>query len=368
MHVPGSPDMPTGYARVTADMIIRLIGLGHDVAISATAGIMSHRSSWRGVQVYPCTPYADFGEDVVEGHYRDFKADLVITILCTWILKYPDVWRNLRTIHITPVDCEPMSVQDYQVICDTGGTPAAVTRFGLAQMKARGLADPLYLPHGVDTRIFKPPADRASLRDAIGVTDRFVIGLNFMNNDRERKAIFQQFKAFAKFHARHPDALLAVHAIKILPEGFNLPQLADHLGLQGAVMFSPQYELVTGAIPPEAVADWYGMCDVVTNVGNEGFGLPFIEAQACGTPVVYGGWGTGPEVVGAGFRVKGQEHWNRVHAAEWHVPFIASIVQAYERAYTQAAALRGKARAAAMAWDADQVCADYWGPVLASLD
>jgi len=123
------PQMPTGYATQAGLIIPRLAALGHEVAVSASAGIESHQSRWRNFRVYGKTPYADFGEDVVQGHARDFGADLVITFLCTWILN-PLAWRDLRVIHLTPVDCEPMSVRDYRVISGTGGTPAAVSRWG----------------------------------------------------------------------------------------------------------------------------------------------------------------------------------------------------------------------------------------------
>ena len=373
---------------MAADLIPRLAAMGHDVAISANALVTSHMSSWRGHVVYPCTPYDDVGEDVVLGHYRDFKADLCVTLMCTWVLKIHQPWRDMRTIHVTPVDCMPMSAQDYRAIWLTGGLPAAVSRFGMEAMRARGL-DPVYLPHVVDTGLFRPPADRDGLREAIGVGGKFVVGLNFMNNDRARKAIFEQFKAFATLHLGdkerglppHPDTVLAVHAIKVLPEGLHLPQLAEHLGLKdmavagrdGAVMYSPQYRLVTGQIPAQAMADWYGACDVVSNVGNEGFGLPLIEAQACGTPVVAGGWGTGPELTAprAGWRVKGQAEWNRVHAAEWRTPLITDLERKYEAAHREltyspelAAAYRSKVRAFAMRWDADKVIPATWGPVL----
>ena len=119
------PDAATGYSRVVTDTVPRLIGMGHDVAVSASGLVLSRMETWRGVTIYPCTPYQDFGEDVVGGHYADFKADVVFTLLCTWIL-HPEAWRDLNTVHITPVDCMPMSVQDYDVIVNSGGLPVAV--------------------------------------------------------------------------------------------------------------------------------------------------------------------------------------------------------------------------------------------------
>lgn len=365
------PDMPTGYANQTALLLPRLKALGHDVAVSATAGQDNHPGFWQGIPVFPCTTYADVGEDVVYGHYQEFKADLVITLLCTWLLKYPAVWRHFRAIHMTPVDCSPMSMADYQVIADTGGTPAAVSEFGLRMMRegaeGRAKLDPLYLPHGVDTKCFKPAADREEMRSAMGYDGKFVVGMNFMNNDRWRKNIDPAMRGFARFHAKHPDSVLAIHAIQALPEGLHLPRLAARLGISKAVSWSPQQEMVTGVITPRMLADWYNPLDIYLGPGNEGFGLPHVEAQACGVPVILGDWSTGPDLVGPGWLVSGQPFSNEKHQADWHYASIGSIADRLEEAYELAGKRRDDARSFALSHDINRVMRKHWEPVLAEL-
>jgi glycosyltransferase involved in cell wall biosynthesis len=365
------PDMPTAYASQTAELLPRFQALGHEVALFATAGQDSHPSMWRGIPVFPKTPYADIGEDVVRPHYDMFKADLLVTFFCTWIIKYPQVFRDMRTIHLTPVDCDPMSIRDYRVIADTGGTPAAVSRAGEAMMRKGGPGreplDPLYLPHGVNTKTFAPPADRDAVRGDMGYDGKFVVGMNFMNNDKFRKNVNQALRAFAVFHAAHPDSLLALHAIQALPEGYNLPVYARHLGIEKAVRWTPQYELVSGMIPPKVLADWYGALDVLMNPGNEGFGLPTIEAQACGTPVITGNWGTGPELTGAGWLCSGELWWNDVHQADWHHASVASLADCLGEAYEDARNRRAAARDNALQWEIGRQVRDYWEPVLSEL-
>ena len=360
------PDMPTGYGTQTQLLLPRLKALGHQLAVSCTGGQDSHPSYWNGIPVFPKTPYVFAGEDVVYDHYQAFDADLVFTLLCTWTLEYPMVWRELRTIHVTPVDCDPMSAADYSVISATGGTPAAISRFGESQMRKRGL-DPLYLPHGVDLVTFAPPKDRDALREAMGYEGKFVVGFNFMNNDRERKNIDQALRGFAMFHGKHPDAVLALHTILQLPEGWNLPPYLKHLGITDVVQVSPRYELLTGTIPPSGMADWYGACDVVLNIGNEGFGLPAVEAQACGTPVILGNWSTGPDLAGPGWLVQGQARWNHKHRADWGFAFTSSVVENLELAYEGAAKIRDDARSFALGHDINRIVRDHWEPVLSEL-
>lgn len=361
------PDTPTGYASQTALILPRLRDLGHEVALSCSYGVESYSTTWQGFKVYGKTPYADVGEDVVYGHYQDWKADLVVTFLCTWTLN-PMAWRDMRVLHLCPVDAEGMSARDYGVVAATGGLPAAVSQWGVKQMRKRGL-QPVYLPHGVDTAVMKPPDDRAALRKATGMDGKFVVGINFMNNDKFRKFIPEQVRAFAGFHGKHPDSLLALHAIARLPEGYNLPVMVKHFGIEKAVLFSDQYQLVTGGVTPEALAAWYGTCDVTMHCGNEGFGLTRVESQACGTPVITASWGTGPELLGAGWKVQGQLYYNDIHQTDWHQPFISSIRRGLESAYKYARqpGMRAKAREFALGWDIDTIVANHWKPVLDDL-
>src|SRR5690348_13654026 len=72
-----APICPSGYGQQTGLLAPRLGTLGHEVAISAFTGIAGARIQWQGIPVYPggMNPY---GADVIGGHARDFKADLVI--------------------------------------------------------------------------------------------------------------------------------------------------------------------------------------------------------------------------------------------------------------------------------------------------
>ena len=362
------PDLNTGYAIQTGLIAQGLTTLGHQIAISCTGGQEGHPALWRGIPVYPKTFYEDFGQDVVAGHYAEWKADLCISVLCVWPLT-PQPWRDMRVIHLTPIDCDPMGAGDYAMIANSGGLPAAISRHGERMMRAKGL-DPLYLPHGVDTGVMAPPDDRDGLRRAVGLDGKFAIGLCFMNNDRlkNRKAVPEQFRAFQMFHAKHPDAVLLVHAAMHLPEGHRLTDIVRYLEIADCVYFSDQYRIITGLVSHQEMAAWYGSLDVLTAVSKgEGFGLPILEAQACGTPVVTMNWSTGPELCGAGWKARGQPEWNDTHQADWVAPDIASIARCYEQAYRGAAGLRDKARRFAMRYDNSAVIARHWAPALAGL-
>jgi glycosyltransferase involved in cell wall biosynthesis len=379
------PGMPTGYGQQSALILPRLKALGHELAVSVTFGQIGHTSYWNGIPVFGASGYTEIGEDTVGGDYERWNADLVITFMCTWITQHPPLWRNLRTVHLMNVDCAPMSWGDYAVIADTGGMPAATSRRGWEIMRAGGKTaarpddlreplDPLYLPHGIDLQCYAPAShkQRAELRTSMNLGSKFVVGMNFHNNDRlpDRKNIARQLRGFAMFHEKHPESVLLLNAVERLPDGWNLPVMLAYYGLkQGdGYEFTPGYELVSGQIPPTALADWYRVQDVYLGAGNEGFGLPGLEAQACGTPAILLDAGSGPELAGEhNWLVTGDLEFNEVHRADWLRASAADVVRCLEEAFEGAADRREAVREHAAAWDINRVVREHWEPALAEL-
>ncbi|GIV02519.1 MAG: glycosyl transferase family 1 [Fimbriimonadales bacterium] len=108
---------------------------------------------------------------------------------------------------------------------------------------------------------------------------------------------------------------LAVEAMKLLPE--NVPHRLVIVGKAGweAVADHPRV-LRTGYVPDEDMPALYCGADLYLCPSRyEGFGLPVVEAMACGTPVVSSSGGALPEVVGdAGVVIPSwePEEWARV--------------------------------------------------------
>jgi glycosyltransferase involved in cell wall biosynthesis len=322
--------------------------------------------TWEGHTVFPAgiEPY---GGDVLPGHAAAFGADLVLTLMDLWVLG-PGPLQDRPSAAWLPVDCAPLSLMDARAL-EGGTVPVAMSRFGQRMLADAGWTAS-YVPHGIDTRVFAP-GDKAAARAEIGLPgDAYVIGLNATNIDAVRKGFAEQFWAFAMFLKDHPDALLLVHT---QPSGYSaaldLRELAARLQIGSRICWTDYYKYATGAYSPGDMARWYAALDLYSGCSyGEGFGLPLIEAQACGIPVVATDGSAMTEVAGPHAYLTGSEpFWNASHRSFWTKPHIAEIHAAYNAAYA-ATPDREALRAHALVYDADLVFAEYWKPVMAELE
>ena len=284
--------------------------------------------------------------------------------------------RELSQINLAswfPVDCSPVGYGDVTFLRESGAVPIAMSLFGKKALEDEG-CEPLLVPHGFDPDVYHPGDPRAYRDTLPGVTDEtFVIGLCAMNRDPNRKGFFEQFKAFSQFHARHPDSFLAVHGS---PggggKGLNLHGMACQLGISTAVGFPEDYLYDLGLITEDQMAAWYNGLDVLSLCSyGEGFGLPLVEAQACGTPVITTDASAMTELCGAGFLVSGTPFWTDGHTSQWTRPDISDIDAAYEAAWQarEADALpKQPAVDFAQQFTADKVTEDFWKPALKELE
>lgn len=366
-----APWSVTGYGRQTALWAPRLASLGHDVAIAAFHGLHGAPLAWQGLCVYPGSVEDPFARDMLPGHYQHHKADLVITLMDAWVLD-PARLGGMNVAHWMPVDCAPLSVMDSRVLAAGGGRPVAMSEHGARQLQGAGWLAPL-VPHGVDTSVFAPMADRDAWRERMGFTGRFVIAVNAANQDPVRKGFGEQLEAFAAFAAAVPEALMLVHSRDQTAQGVNLRAILANLGIDDRVVIGDQYQIAAGLVSDAEMARFAGMADVVSNCSyGEGFGLPVLEAQAAGTPVVVTDCSAMTELCGSGWLVEGERWFNKGHEAWWVRPSVAAITGAYHEAHEawksgKIAAMRDDARAFAMRYDATRVLHEHWVPVLEGL-
>lgn len=152
---------------------------------------------------------------------------------------------------------------------------------------------------------FSPVRDRQAIAKIIGrysVREKFIL---YLGGFAEHKNIERLVRAFYEFSLSSGDEWQLVLAGKLPDEKIeNADDLTKHepvqkirslvttLGLDAKVIF-------TGFVPDEDLPTLYSAASIFVFPSlYEGFGLPPLEAMACGTPVVASNTSSLPEVIG----------------------------------------------------------------------
>nr|WP_234822520.1 glycosyltransferase family 4 protein [Palleronia aestuarii] len=148
--------------------------------------------------------------------------------------------------------------------------------------------------HGIDTEGFAPAADRAVLRDLLGLPrDAILVGC--YGRIRGSKGTDLFVEAMLPLLADHPRAVALVMGRAVEKDRRFEADLHARAAASGErFRFLPE-------VPVEAMADWYAALDLfVAPQRWEGFGLTPLEAMASGVPVVATRVGAFEELVADG--------------------------------------------------------------------
>jgi glycosyltransferase involved in cell wall biosynthesis len=248
-----------------------------------------------------------------------------------------------------------------------------MSRFGEGEMKRCGI-DCFYVPHMIDCKVYSPNEDTRKLsRRQHGWEDRFVIG-QVGTNVRERKNWTASLLALQKFYRHHPDVMMYCHTDAFEKRGRDLQRLRESLMLQDVTRFPSLTQLRCVGIPDTVMAAMYNSLDVYLQPSRgEGFGIPIIEAQACGVPVIVANNTTQPELCGGGWLLKKMRpEWDEQSSWEGAADpdeIYECLKQAYYEKKTGKLAQRKiEAREKAVQYDIGAVMEKHWIPVLAVSD
>lgn len=368
-----APWAATGYGVQTAQVVERLQRDGYLTSVSNNYGLEATSFDWHGVTVYP-RGFDAYSQDVIVAHWEDWQRQtgqptVLVTLYDTWVLKNPRLAQIPVIASWVPIDHQPAPVDVLGWCAQPNVVPVAMAEFGQRMLRDAGI-DCEYVPHGIDCNVLKPTADLngVSGRQLMKApADAFVVAMNAANKGvmPNRKRFAEQFLAVAELQRRHADVWLYVHTDELGGAGgINLAALAEATGVDTSrVTYPAQYSYRMG-IPPEGLAAIYTAADVlVACSAGEGFGIPVVEAQACGTRVVVSDFTAQPELVGDGWTVAGQPDWDPMQKAWFFTPHIGAIVEALEDAYNHPGH-SAKAVEFARRYDNDVVYNEHWRPVL----
>lgn len=376
-----SPGMPTGYGIATEALVNLLKRDGADVAALSNYGHEGINSTYKtrfgDIPLYARGSEA-YSNDVAPAHHKHWKAlnakqpDLMITLYDVWVLNSKG-YDSIPIASWTPIDHNPVPPGVLQWLKKDNVTPLAMSKFGLEQINKAGV-EGHYIPHSIDTNIFKPTGTigEVSAQEFMGFKDdEFIVGMNAANKASgiiHRKAFGENMMAFAMLCRKYPDAILYLHTDASSPHGWNLMALGQMLGIPIHNMAFPDPLAYRYGMSQETLAGIYSQMDVLlaTSYG-EGFGVPTVEAQACGVPVIVSNFAASPELVGDGWVVSGQPLYDPAQHSFFTIPSVPEIFAALEAAYKRGKGKSDKAIEFASAFDHEKVWQNNWMPVLKKL-
>jgi glycosyltransferase involved in cell wall biosynthesis len=150
------------------------------------------------------------------------------------------------------------------------------------------------VPNAIDAELLHDPGPEETerVRERYQLRGRFVL---FAGNVKPHKNLERLIRAFARVKAREGNEDLGLVLIGDDVGRYNsLRRTAEEAGVRHEVRFF-------GFVPHHTLSALYRMANVFAFPSlYEGFGLPPLEAMACGTPVVTSRISSLPEVVGEG--------------------------------------------------------------------
>ena len=367
--VSNTPMAPTGYGTQIAQLGLRALAAGHDFTVAANYGAPVNME-WNGIKIYAegLLKYAnDSGPENIALAARTGGFGLTLFDVWTGVA---DGWHELPLVCWVPVDHSPVPRRVAEW-CIKGENKyiVAMSKNGEQLLLEAGVPrDRLtYIPHAIDRSIWN--ADVEPVRDLLRVPEDAHLTIITAMNKGKRKSFPEMLHAWTMFAASHEDAYLYLHTDKWgHMDGINLIPLLKALNApEDRIRWVNSVQMRAG-VPAEMVARLMRSSDVLLLASrSEGFGLPVIEAQAVGTPVIVTDHTAQPELVRLyGQVVDGQLHWEDFHEAFSKIPNVLSIFDALESNYrlTKSGSVNRHALAATMEeYDADKVYAEKWEPL-----
>jgi glycosyltransferase involved in cell wall biosynthesis len=186
-------------------------------------------------------------------------------------------------------------------------------------------------PEGVDERFCPGPGSDRLLR-RLGIDGPYLLSVGALQPRKNLEAALRAFERLVRDGAEHRLVLAG-------GRGWSVA------GLLGAVESSQVASriVMTGRLADEDLIDLYRAADCFVFPSRyEGFGLPPLEAMACGTPVVCSNCASLPEVVGDAALLVDPDDEQAIEAA------LADVISSPQRRTELSA--RGRERAGLFTW------------------
>ncbi len=257
----------------------------------------------------------EYGFDVVESYLLKYKPDVFLTMADVGITAgFIDGVRAAklkgwtgRWFAISLVDTESWEYTVWSKILECPDVVIAGAKNGEILFAKHKVANVVTIPMGVDTSIYHPLANKEELKNRFGLGGKFVVG--FVGKNQRRKMQPYLINGFSKFAKGKDDVKLLLHTDLESPAGWSIPCLIAKAEatidpqLQKPnpkiIMTNPNLDVIARQrIQPEHMNEIYNLMDIYCYaVGGEGFGMPGVECQSSGVPLMMTDYSSACEIM-----------------------------------------------------------------------
>lgn len=338
-----SPFLSTGYSNQARELGWRLAKDGYDVSYFAwnymgrplwhvDGDIVSEgRKPKNAYKVLSSSGRAAWGDDLLVYYLNTVKPELFIAVADSFMLQYmvtgsPHMPSGIdfaptKTAFWFPSDGDPF-VAGCDRVLKKFDYPIAMSRHAQKQVvDENGVQNAGYIPLGTDGKKFSPIKDKDALRAKwsqrlrADLRGKFVVGCVARNQGRKNVAALVE--AFATFAQGKQDVFLLLHTDPNDPagQGVSMMELLMKRGIGFKAGFTGLQWFA--GFNEEEMRELYNLMDVhALPTTGEGFGIPLVEAAACGVPSIATDYTTTKEII-------------TDHQAGYAVPFATFVVGSY---------------------------------------
>jgi len=297
----------TGFGRIADNLGIRLFQRG----IQIIAASFAYDSLLPAVMELQRLPYhvaslqvkratGQWVEDVVKLVYAT-KPDVVFVIQDA---PYGEAVRNAaidwsqhKFVMLTPVDGAPIEPAWVNLMKEADAA-FTISQFGVDAFREAGVKVGLVRPAINPNIFYEYPLERKRelRRKMLLGEDAFIVGT--MAQNQGRKAIPLMMEGFNTFAKDKPNAFYILDMDKTSPVGWHLTHLIEQNQWDRSKFIFREDCFRQGVTD---LTDRYNLLDVHTVLAHrEGYGLPLVEAMACGVVSIAMDYCSGTEIVGDG--------------------------------------------------------------------
>ncbi len=298
-----SPTRGSGYTTITHGLLTELGGRGHELVVLG----FDYTGEAHGLNAAVITcDMRTFSQQALVTR-AGFQPDAIVVIFDLTLqhaCRFLQGSYEVPYVGIFPVESDPLvHPSDWTNTIDTMDASLCESRFGTKLLNDAGIGT-RYFPVGV-SEFWRPPSpsERGEARERYNVVERFVV-LTVCDN-HERKNLPTHFAAMSLLSGKDifwPPEVgknRRIASRKVVPNvyyivntklrgrsaGYNTAALTDRFQLQDRTLVMEHG--VGQGLTPEELRDLYWSSDAFLLLSKaEGLGLPVLEAQACGLPVV----------------------------------------------------------------------------------